>query len=130
MRLAAAYLSAAAVLASLDLLWLGVAARDLYRRNLGHLMADQVRWPAAVVFYIVYTAGVFYFAVLPALERGSLQKAAVSGALLGFLVYAVYDLTNLAVLRGWPAGLSAIDVAWGTLLTAAVASAGFAVARS
>jgi uncharacterized membrane protein len=50
--------------------------------------------------------------------------AARRGAALGLVVYATYDLTNWAVLRGWPAYLVPIDVVWGVVLTASAASVG------
>ena len=52
------------------------------------------------------------------------KKASVAGGLFGFFVYATYDLTNLALLRDWPAGMSLLDVAWGTSLSAVVTAVG------
>lgn len=124
------YLAVAATVAGLDLLWLGVLAKDYYRAGVGPLMADKVRWEAAALFYAVYAAGILYFAIHPGIERGSPARAAANGALLGLLVYSVYDLTNLALLRGWPAGLSLVDVLWGTALTACAAWVGFLAYRA
>lgn len=124
-----AYAAAAAVMAVLDLFWLGVIAKDLYRRELGHLMAPEVRWGAAVLFYLVYAAGIVYFAVRPGWAEDSLRRAALDGALLGLLVYAVYDLTSLALLRGWPVALSGLDILWGGFATCVAACAAFAASR-
>jgi uncharacterized membrane protein len=111
-------------MAILDIAWLGVIAKDIYARGCGHLMAEKVRWGAAILFYLIYAAGILRFAVAPA---NSLGGAAREGALLGLLVYAVYDLTNLAILRGWPVGVSILDVAWGTVATSLVAAAVYRV---
>ena len=73
--------------------------------------------------------GVVVLAVLPALEAGSLTRAAGLGALLGLVAYAAYDLTNLATLAGFPPRMVPVDLIWGTALTAAVASATFVVGR-
>jgi uncharacterized membrane protein len=127
-RYLAAYGAAVPAMMALDLLWLGVAAKDLYRRNLAHLMGTEVHWWAAALFYLVYAAGIVYFAVLPGLEGKSLAKSAANGALLGLLVYAVYDLTNLALLRDWPLALSALDILWGGLATCVVAAAAYLAA--
>ena len=35
-----------------------------------------------------------------------------------------YELTNLATTRGWPALLTVVDIAWGTLLSGMAAAAG------
>lgn len=115
-----AWAAAVAVVMTGDLLWLGVLMRGFYRARFGHLMADSVVWPAALAFYLLYGAGIVHFAARRAAGPG---EAAVQGALLGLLAYGVYDLTNLAVLRGWDPLGAAVDVAWGVALTAAAAAA-------
>lgn len=126
-RLVIGYLGTAAVFLLVDLLWLGVVARGLYRRHLGHLLAEEVNWGAAIVFYLLFVVGILVFAVLPAVERGSAVRAALMGGLFGFFAYATYELTNLATLEGWPPGIVFVDIAWGTVLTAVVALAGYHV---
>lgn len=126
-RLVIGYLGTAAVFLLVDLLWLGVVARGLYRRHLGHLLAEEVNWGAAIVFYLLFVVGILVFAVLPAVERGSAVRAALMGGLFGFFAYATYELTNLATLEGWPPGIVFVDIVWGTVLTAAVALAGYHV---
>ena len=118
-----AFLAAFAVMAVLDGIWLGVVARGLYRRHLGFLMAEKVNWVAAAVFYLTYAAGLAFFVVQPGVEGGSAIAAAWRGAIFGFVAYATYDLTNLATVRGWPVPITLIDLAWGTLLSAAVGGA-------
>ena len=123
----AAYLAAVATMLLLDLLWLGWVARPLYLQGLGHLMADSPMWWAAALFYAVYGLGLLRFAIaMPAarVAAGTLAQAARAGALFGFVAYATYDLTNLATLRDWPVALAFIDIAWGTLASAAAAAAG------
>lgn len=119
-----AYVAVLAALLIIDLPWLGFVAQPLYQQGIGHLMAPQFNLPAAVAFYLVYAAGLTYFAVRSA--RG-LRDAALRGALLGWVAYATYDLTNLATLRDWPLWLAAMDMAWGAVLSAAAAMAGHAV---
>lgn len=105
---------------AIDLVWIGVVARDFYRRNLGHLLSPEINWPAAILFYVLFIAGIVFFAIRPALEAGSAARALTYGALLGFLAYATYDLTNQATMRGWPILVTVVDLAWGTTLTALV----------
>lgn len=128
-RVAVTYLAATAVFLAGDMLWLGVVARGFYRRHLGPLLAERVNWPAAVAFYLLFIAGILLFAVFPALERGSLTRAVVLGCLFGLVTYATYDLTNLATLRGFPATVAFVDLAWGTFLTGLVSTSAFLVAR-
>ena len=111
----------------IDLVWLGLVARDFYRSQIGSLMADPIVWWAAFLFYLLFIAGIIFFAVLPALDAGSWTKALVLGAAFGFFAYMTYDLTNLATLQGWPITLVVVDIAWGTVLAASVATASYLV---
>jgi uncharacterized membrane protein len=112
----------------LDFAWLGWIARGFYRQQLGHLLSPEVRWIPAVIFYLLFVAAVVAFAVLPAVERGSLLRATLWGGFFGLVAYATYDLTNLATLKGFPTIVAAIDMAWGFTLSAIVASVGYLVA--
>jgi uncharacterized membrane protein len=123
------YLIAFSVFLVIDLLWLGVIAKSFYFRHLEPFFAEKINWPAAFIFYILFVAGILIFAIFPALEKQSLQRAVVYGALFGFFTYATYDLTNLATLRNWPGIIVIVDILWGTVLCAAVATAGYLAAR-
>lgn len=114
---------------SLDFLWLGFVARGYYASQLGSLMRDNINLPAAAGFYVVYVAGILFFAVLPALNEESWMRAIVNGAFLGLLAYGTYDMTNIATLRNWPVAMSVVDIAWGTVLTAGSAWAGYMLTR-
>lgn len=116
-----AYLAAAGTFIVLDLVWLGYIAQSFYKEQMGQLLADEVNIPAAGAFYAIYLSGVLFFAVRPGIEAESIAHAAFLGALLGFLAYATYDLTSLAVIRGFPARLALVDMVWGAVLTASVA---------
>ena len=110
---------------AIDMVWLGLVARTFYSRYLGSLMAPKVKWPAAVIFYLLYVVGILVFAVLPGLEAKSLKTTLVSAALLGLIAYATYDLTNLATLKNWPLLVTVVDLVWGTALSVAVGFAGY-----
>ena len=115
-----AWAAGTACMAALDLFWLGVLAKGLYRAELGHLMGPRVRWEAAGAFYLLYGAGIAHYALR---DAGTVKDAALQGALLGLFAYGVYDLTNLALLRGWTVRISLLDVAWGASATALAACA-------
>jgi uncharacterized membrane protein len=116
-----ALLTTFAVMAVFDGIWLTLVARNFYRSNLEHLIGDTTNWPPAILFYLIYTVGAWFFATQPGVDDGSVLTAALRGAAFGFVAYATYDLTNHATLRGWPTIVTVVDMAWGTLLTAAVA---------
>jgi uncharacterized membrane protein len=103
----------------------------VYRQNIGEvLMPDGIRIAPAIIFYLLYIFGIVWFAVSPALANGgSLQTAALNGALLGLVCYGTYDLTNQATLKVWPSFITVMDMSWGAFLTATAAVAGTLVAR-
>jgi uncharacterized membrane protein len=124
-----AYAVTATVFLLVDLVWLGFAARAFYRTNIGALLADQINVTAAVIFYLLYIAGIVIFAISPALESGSWRTSLIMGSLFGFFAYATYDMTNLATLRDWPVAVAVVDMAWGAFLTGLSATAGFFAAK-
>lgn len=124
------YLAALVTLAILDALWLGVVSREFYKARLGQMLLDQPLWWAAILFYLIHAAGVAIFAVPPAMASGTWSVAILYGGLFGFCVYAAYDLTNLATLRGWPMAVSLVDLAWGAVVTAAATLVAFLVVRA
>jgi uncharacterized membrane protein len=116
------FLVAFAVFMVIDLIWLGVIAAPFYRNQIGFLMAKNVNWVAAVLFYIIFIIGMVVFVIQPALTAQSLSTAILLGALFGLVTYATYDLTNLATLEGWPMTLVVVDIIWGTTLSVLVSS--------
>jgi len=128
-RIASTYLLTTVIFFAVDMLWLGVVAKGFYQKQLGPMLSEQVNWPAAIVFYLLFVAGILVFVVFPALDKGSLGRVVVLGALFGLVTYATYDLTNLATLRGFPPLVAAVDMVWGMVLTGTVAAAGFLLAR-
>lgn len=111
------YLIALFIFLGIDALWLGVLAKNLYQKQIGHLMADEIAWGAAVLFYLLYIAALVFFVILPALKEESFFIALTYGAFFGFICYATYDLTNWATLRGWPASIVVYDLLWGSFIS-------------
>ena len=123
------YLLTIPVFFAIDMIWLGFVARAFYVKHLGYILSPQVNWTAAIAFYLMYIVGIIFFAVRPALDAESLQRAVLYGAFFGFITYATYDLTNLATLRDWPLTVVIVDIAWGTVLCALVASGSYLIGR-
>lgn len=106
----------------IDFIWLKYIALSFYREQIGHLMLDKPNLAIAGLFYLFYVVGVVVLAVNPALEKGQWMTAALYGGLLGFVAYGTYDITNLATLKTWPPIVAIVDMIWGTVLTASVAT--------
>lgn len=127
-RYAITYGAAAAFFLTADFCWLGFIAPDLYRSQIGHLVAPDFKLGPAIAFYATYLGGLVYFAARPAISAGDWRRAILPGAILGLVAYGTYDFTNWAVMRDWPAAITFIDLAWGIVLTASAATAGAAAA--
>lgn len=124
------YLIALPIFFIIDMFWLGVVAKGFYRKHLGYLMAPRVNWPAAIIFYLTFIAGVLLFVVIPARNSDSLWTAVVMGALFGFFTYATYDLTNLATVKDWPLVVTIVDLCWGMALSGSVAVLTFLISNA
>ena len=118
-----AYIGTAIVFFGLDFIWLSKAA-GFYKREIGPLLLPKPNFVAAGIFYLFYVAGIVYFAVLPAFNGGGWHEALTSGAVLGFIAYATYDMTNLSTLKGWSWRICVVDILWGTFLTGIAAVGG------
>ena len=125
----AAYLGAGLTFAAIDFVWLTTMTDRLYKPVLGPIMADKPDMKAAVAFYLISIAGTVFLAIAPALKEGNWTRAAINGAVLGFVAYATYDLTNQATLAVWQTKLTIIDLIWGTTLTMLSATGGYFAAR-
>jgi len=127
MPYALAYLASFVTFMAMDACWLTLTNARLYRPAIGPLLADKIDMLPAVLFYLIYLGGITVLATVPSVREGGVRKAAIIGAILGFVAYATYDLTNAATLRMWSWTITGADMAWGTLVTAAAAAAGSAV---
>ena len=106
----------------IDLIWLGLIAKNLYQNQIGTLLKTNTNWTAAIIFYLLFIGGLVFFAIQPSISSATLWKAMLYGALFGFITYATYDLTNLATLEGWPIKITIIDLIWGSFLGASTSS--------
>jgi uncharacterized membrane protein len=93
-------------------------------------MAEQVKWIPALIFYLIFTSGILLLVVIPASDKSSLPQAMLMGALLGFVSYSTYDLSNMATLKNWPIKVVLADIIWGTILTAILSLISYSIAQS
>lgn len=111
------YLAVLVTMVLVDILWLRVIAVSWYQEGMGSLLAESPNLWAAGAFYLLFPVGLTIFGVIMPGEGAGLLKVALVGALFGFFAYATYDLTNLAVVKGWPVGLSLLDMTWGSFVS-------------
>jgi uncharacterized membrane protein len=114
------FLIALPVFLLVDLVWLVLVAKKFYSEKIGFLMKPDVGWAAAILFYLLFIAGLVTFVIGPAIEKLSWTHALIYGAFFGLVTYATYDLTNLATLKDWPLLVTLVDLIWGMVLAATV----------
>lgn len=124
------YLITVPIFFVIDLVWLGVVAKDIYQKHMGHLMRDTPNWPVAVTFYLFFIIGLVVFVINPALQKDSWLYALGYGAMFGFFTYMTFDLTSWAVLKDWPWKIVIIDIIWGIALSSSVSVMAYFASRN
>lgn len=113
---------AAVLFLVIDMVWLLWLGRSIYVTEIGDILRQPPNFPAAAAFYVLYVTGLMIMVIWPAVQAQSVSHALLYGALLGLIAYGTYDLTNLAVMKGFTAKIAIIDMIWGTVLTASVSA--------
>ena len=121
-KMLAVYFAAMFAMLIPDAGWLTIMGPNLYRPALGDMMASSFSPVPAVLFYLLYVAGLTFFS-----EGDTLASSAARGAFFGLCAYGTYDLTNNATLKNWPAYLTVADLIWGTQLSGFAAGVAFLV---
>ena len=122
------FLIALPVFFVIDIIWLVLVAKKFYQGQIGFLMKPDINWFAAIIFYLLFIAGLVVFVISPAVEKHSWVHALIFGALFGLITYATYDLTNLAALKDWPLLVTVVDLIWGTVLAASISGITYYIA--
>ena len=122
------YAIALPVFFAIDMIWLGLVAKNFYKEQIGTLMKPDVNWVAALIFYLIFIGGMVLFVIEPAVQKCSWAQALRMGAIFGFVCYATYDLTNLAVAKDWPVLVTIVDLIWGAVLAGSVSLITFFIA--
>lgn len=92
-------------------------------------MVENVNWIAAIIFYMIFIAGILFFVINPSIEKDNIRYAILAGAFFGFITYSTYDLTNLATVKDWPIRIVIIDIIWGTILATSTSTLSFLIIK-
>jgi len=122
-RLLVSYAAMAVLFPALDFVWFAVVAHGAYQAEIGGLLNPALHLAPAIGFYALYASGVLVFVVRPALDRDDWRGTALVAAFFGLVAYGTFDLTCLALIKGFTVTAAAIDMAWGAFATATAASA-------
>jgi uncharacterized membrane protein len=114
------YLIALPVFLAIDMVWLIFIAKNFYSKQIGFLMTKNPNLLAALIFYLIFIAGLVIFVIIPALDKKIWMNVLLTGAFFGLVTYSTYDLTNLATIKDWPLAVTIVDLIWGMGVSAAV----------
>lgn len=108
-----------ALILTLDLIWFSLTVEKFYKPYLGHIISNNFNYVVAAIFYCLYSFGLSYLIILPALEANhTFCRVLFDAFVLGFIAYGAYDLTNQATIKDWPILVTVVDMLWGGVLTA------------
>jgi uncharacterized membrane protein len=119
------YLATLIVFTPLDFLFLGTIAKSFFTAQVGDMLG-AVRLAPAILFYLIYLAGIVIFA--NGAPDATWPSALLYGALFGFFCYATFELTSLSLLKHWTWPVVMLDMSWGTFVTAVSAALGLILA--
>jgi uncharacterized membrane protein len=105
----------------LDALFIGAFMKDwhsLLLRVQGEKM--EVRMLSALGAYVLMVIAWVYFVYRPYLVHKSIGQAVKTGAILGFVIYGIFELTNFAIIKKWDMKFVLLDTFWGATLYALV----------
>jgi uncharacterized membrane protein len=125
-RYAVLYLATLIVFVPADFLFLGLVARSFFTSQVGDMLGE-IRPLPAILFYLLYVAGILIF--VSGQASATWQSALLYGALFGLFCYATFDLTSLSLFKHWTWPVAAVDMCWGSLVTAMSSAAGLLVAN-
>lgn len=108
-----AYVVTALIFAVLDVAWILLVANPLYQGQIGGLLAPKANLLGAVLFYVIFVAGMVHYGVRPNAQDVSVRQRVTGAALFGFFTYATWALTGFAVLKDFTALVAVTDILWG-----------------
>lgn len=107
---------------AIDSIWISLVASPWMKKAVPHLMSPTPNLLAALAFYLIYLSVLLYLIIIPSISsKLGYQSLALQSFLFGFAAYATYDLTNLAIMRGYPLSMALADMFWGGIVTMATA---------
>lgn len=120
------YLATLVVLIPIDFLFLGLIAKDFFNSQVGSMLGE-IRLAPAILFYLLYIAGIVIF--VNGVAGATVSSTLLYGALFGLFCYATFELTSMSLLKHWSWAVVAVDISWGVFVTAVSSAAGLLVAN-
>ena len=106
------------ILLAFDSIWLGHIQKANFNKLVKNIQGSEIkmRFVPAVFAYLLMGLAIYYF-VLPHLTKDNFNQVSwQKGALLGLVVYGIFDMTNMAIFKNYSWFMALTDMAWGTFL--------------
>jgi uncharacterized membrane protein len=126
LKLTSSYLFTLVAVFILDMLWIEYVAQKIYKKYLSNVLKDSIKWVPAILFYFIFTIALFVFVVISA---SSWLIALKMGALLGFIIYSIYSLSNASFIKDWNWKIVVSDFIWGAVLAGAGSVIGYYIVQ-
>jgi uncharacterized membrane protein len=106
------YLFTAILFVLLDSIYLNLI-KNYFNKQIIDIQGSpiQINYTAAAITYIFLIYGLNTFIIQK-------NKSVSEAALLGFIIYGVYEFTNLSIIKNWRILTAIIDTTWGAVLFA------------
>jgi uncharacterized membrane protein len=111
----------------LDLFWFSWSLDAIYKPTFAAVQKSplELRIAGGLVAWFLLAVGIRYFAIGETTTATTTKSLFLRGALLGAVVYGVYNGTNYATLKDYPISTAIADTMWGIFVvgTATLVSA-------
>lgn len=107
----------------IDILWISVMSSRYYGEQIQRIQDSPMTFkPLYAVLAYITLVFVLFSICIPLAKSKTYPHPAIAFAIVGFSIYAVFNLTNAAVFERYPYHFVIIDTLWGTV---AFATMGF-----
>ena len=98
------------VMLALDAIYLTLT-KGFYNKQVRLIQGSDltIKLVPTLLVYVCLLVGLYYFILVP-------KRPIMDAVLLGFVIYAVFELTNLAIFDKWSFQAVILDSSWGAIL--------------
>ena len=106
------YVKSTLIFLALDSLYLKTTSTH-FNKVVKSIQGSNIKFnmSAAIACYIVLAFTINYFIIKD-------KRPVLDAFILGFVIYAVFDLTNMVIFKNWDLMTSLMDMTWGGVLFA------------
>ena len=106
------------ILGIFDYVWLNFVFLEYWKKMVTNIQLKPlwVNSSYIVPIYILLTLSIIVY-VLPKIRDDNILFDSIKyGGLLGFIIYGIFDFTNLVTFENYSLNIALTDIAWGTFL--------------